>query len=169
MTRSTSTLKQTSAARGKDILDASEKGLVKAAEYFLRKDPKCMEMKDADRTETWALESRVCRAPVLLWRSELTSGLLMYAGKFKTKTSQLFRSSVSPRPLAHSASRSGSLGHTPLQLAVKEDRTAVVEMLLGRGACIEATSASAGPRTRTECRDLALKRREGGRFGGLNC
>ena len=41
-------------ARGKDILDASEKGLVKAAEHFLRLDPKCMEAKDADGRETLA-------------------------------------------------------------------------------------------------------------------
>ena len=43
-------------ARGKDILDAAEKGLVKAAEHFLRLDPKCIERKDADGRETQDLK-----------------------------------------------------------------------------------------------------------------
>ena len=62
-------------ARGKDILDAAEKGLVKAAEHFLRRDPKCMEAKNADGRETWALE----RASYLvwqLWRPEVHAKIL---------------------------------------------------------------------------------------------
>ena len=41
---------------------------------------------------------------------------------------------------------------------MKEDRSAVVEMLLGGGADIEAICASAGLRMRMECRDFASKR-----------
>ena len=74
--------KQTYAARGKGILDAAEKGLVKAAERFLRNDPKCMEAKDAESRETWALELGTCfnmGAAGLFRRSQGLSCLPMYA------------------------------------------------------------------------------------------
>ena len=67
--------KADSSARGKDILDAAEKGLVKAAEHFLRRDPKCMEAKNADGRETWALEHAPFWFGGHLWRPEVHEGI----------------------------------------------------------------------------------------------
>ena len=36
-----------------DLLDAAEKGLVEAAGHFLLKDPKCIDVKDAEGRETY--------------------------------------------------------------------------------------------------------------------